>query len=229
MVPRADTASSFKEGMMPNFGGDTILARCTSDLVKPQGEIRQWFRTRGKYVLTFAGFGEMGYQDKGEVLRIAECELRRFKTDQLIVNTGTLVSDRSEEGIAVVYRIAKEMGFETTGIYPAIGLNPRYEVSPYVDNAFFVSDSAWGGFLENSAEPSPTLRVIVAVSNELIAIGGGKHTADEIRAFQMHKKKVSYFTGEMNHDKSSEREAKTGTQSLDFRGSAYLLWYPAGV
>jgi hypothetical protein len=189
-------------------------------------EVRRFFRTRGKHVMSFAGFGELGYEEDDIVERIAAEVVTGWPADRLIVNCGTLLRVGGEDGIARVSRVARSLGIETTGIHPGIALDfpATHRVSPDEDTSFFIGDSTWGGLLADRRVPSPTLAAILEVSDELVAIGGGKHAADELRTFWQRGKPVRFFPAEMNRRATKDWCARAGVDITDFRGAAHDVW-----
>ncbi len=183
------------------------------------------FCKKKKKVITFIGFGELGYDDAGVFNRIVENELGRCDPQRDIVNTGTLITAGFENGITDVYQIAKRRGFITTGVHPSIALKSRssYFLSAFVDQPYFVWDKTWGGYTEEGTlKPSATLRTLLSISDDVIAIGGGKYTAQEINAFKDHGKRVKYYAAEMNHHISDKWASERGEKIKDFRGEAFL-------
>jgi hypothetical protein len=55
-------------------------------------------------------------------------------------------------------------------------------------------------------------------------IGGGKHAADELKAFVANGKQVRFFPAEMNHATARRWTQSAGTEIQDLRGAAYCLW-----
>ena len=192
----------------------------------PADEIRRFFRARGKHVISFAGFGELGYEEDGIVDRLVRDLMTSWPADRLIVNCGTLLRVGGQDGIARVLSIARTLGIETTGIHPGVALDfvATHRVSPDTATAFFVDDASWGGFLDGSRHPSPTLAVLLDVSDELVVIGGGKHAADELTAFWEHGKPVRYLSAEMNRRATMDWCARSGVDISDFRGAAREAW-----
>ena len=138
---------------------------------------------------------------------------------------GTLLRVGGQDGIARVLRIASTLGIETTGIHPGVALDfaTTHRVSPDTGTAFFVEDTSWGGFLDGR-RLSPTLAVLLDVSDELVVIGGGKHAADELEAFWERRKPVRYLPAEMNRRATMEWCARSGVEISDFRGAAHAAW-----
>jgi hypothetical protein len=184
------------------------------------------FSQKRKQVITFLGFGELGYENEDELVSITERELQSYSPEETIVNTGTLITVSFRRGIVDVYEIAKQMGFATTGIHPSVALHsPKaHALSPFVDEVFFVADESWGGIEHLTAAPSPTLSALIAVSNEVIVIGGGKHTAEEMQAFLMFNKPLRFYAADMHHATSREWTKSSKVNIGDFRGAAYHAW-----
>lgn len=189
-------------------------------------EITAFFHQRNKRIVTFAGYGELGYQRYDKVEQIVKSLLEAEDPDAIIVNTGTLLRVDGEEGIAAVYKTACRMGVETCGIHPGIALSylKTHPVSPLEQHSFYVDDSSWGGFIEPYPTLSPTLKLILSISDELVVIGGGKHAADELLAFYQHGKKVSYYPAEMNHQAANRWNQSISLGIEDFRGEAFHAW-----
>ena len=202
-----------------------------SHQITPVDEVRQFFKSQAKYVISFAGFGELGYQDDGVVEPIVNEVLRFWRPGELIVNSGTLLRVGGLDGIARVHEIADIAGVLTSGIHPGVALNfaATHLVSPFERHAFFVDDSTWGGFIDPEGGLSSTLEVTLEVSDELVVVGGGKHAADELAAFIRSGKKVRYFPAEMNHRAAEDWCARSGVSITDYRGAAREVWVAMGM
>ncbi len=183
-------------------------------------------RSAGKHMVTFLGFGELGYQDVAAVKHLVERELARLDPRTTTINTGTLVTAGYEIGIAVAYEVARPRGFETIGVHPSVALRGRgsYFLSAFVDCVYFVEDDTWGGILEAGGGPSPTLRVLLAATDEAVCIGGGRHTAQELHAFLGSGTPVRFHAADMNHRTSVAWYRGRGTTVPDFRGAAHDFW-----
>lgn len=144
----------------------------------------------------------------------------------VVVHSGTLLRVGGHAGIAEVYSVARALGFTTTGIHPSVAMEfaETHRVSPDCDYPFFVEDATWGGLLSGTQELSPTLRVHLEVSDELVVIGGGKHAADELTAFTARGVKTRYFPAEMNHATTREWSERAGADIRDLRGAAHGAW-----
>lgn len=194
--------------------------------VEEASVIRQFFGKLGKHVIYFAGYGELGYEEVGRVQRIAHQVLGQWKPSNVVVHTGTLLRVGGYNGIADIYAVARELGIETTGVHSSVAhaFADTHQVSPYCDHVFFVADETWGGLLAEGEHPSPTLRVHLDVSDELVVIGGGKHAAGELKAFVSSGKPVRFYSADMNHAITRQWSDGAGANIQDMRGAAHLLW-----
>lgn len=198
--------------------------------VEEASAVRAFFAGLGKRVVYFAGYGELGYEDEGRVRRIARRVLGEWPAAEVVAHAGTLLRAGGHDGIAEVYRVARALGIETTGIHPSVALAyaETHRVSPFCDHVFFVEDETWGGMLEGGERPSPTLSLHLEVSDELVVIGGGKHAAGELKAFVAGGRRVRFFPADMNHATTRRWAASAGVEIEDLRGAAHLLWDSLG-
>jgi hypothetical protein len=189
-------------------------------------EVKELYANRYRYVLTFLGFGELGYNDVDHFARIVEQELDRVRQDEYVVNTATLVTEGFEPGTADVYAIAHRMNFRTAGLFPRIALNSpeQYSLSAFVEDIYFVNDTTWGGYLPGTELPSKMLTALTAVTDEAVVIGGGRHTAQEMREMLKLGKPIRYHTLEMNRDVASRWYAQQSQPVPDPRGEAFRFW-----
>jgi hypothetical protein len=147
------------------------------------------------------------------------------------VNTGTLLTEGFKAGVAAIYPVARALGFETTGIHPSIALSQpkRHSLAYAVNRVYFVDDATWGGLLPATREPSPTLKALLEASDELVAIGGGEHTAQEIEAFLAHGKRVRFFAAEMHAQTARRWCQEKGIALPPPGGVAQQRWGSGGV
>src|SRR6266850_7517531 len=140
--------------------------RAASPVLQPH-DIEAIFAGFGRRVVTFAGFGELGYEDESAFARIVHAELDQLDPASSIVNTGTLLTRGFRAGIVAVYPLARARGFITTGLHPSIALACArdHALSPDVEHPYFVEDSTWGGFLPGTSMPSSTLSTLLAISS----------------------------------------------------------------
>lgn len=165
---------------------------------------KAFFEKDERRVLTFMGFSGKGYQDEEGMLAAARGILEKEDPKQVLVNIGV-----TPDGIGAVYELAKSMGFTTTGIVSSQAKEYGAEPSAFVDHPFFITDSKWGGFLEDGVTLSPTSELMVAVSDTIIAIGGGAVARDEISAAQKSGISVQFFAADMNHEKAGKKGITT--------------------
>jgi len=185
----------------------------------------QAVRALGRTVVTFGGFGELGYDDEAQVLERCSAELERHDPGRTLVATGTLVTEGFRTGIAMVYALAKARGFHTVGIHPSVALHhpKRHAIAPGVDRIFFVEDATWGG-ADDAGMPSNTLQVLLAVSDEFIVFGGGHHTAHELLAFLKAGKSVRFHDAPMHRATTDRWCHDSGARIGDYRGAAFQVW-----
>lgn len=183
-------------------------------------EIRTFFRTQGKKVLTFMGYSDAGYEDSAAMLAQAAQILDRCDPNQTIVNIGA-----TPDGIGAVYEIAKRKGFTTTGIVSTQARDQHVTLSAWVDVVLFVEDTAWGGFIPGTTQLSPTSTAMVENSDRIVAIGGSEVARDELMAAQRSGKTIQYLPADMNHRTAAEKALKRGEPApIDFRGAAAGLF-----
>lgn len=179
-------------------------------------EIRTYFKDQRKSVLTLLGYSAAEYEDKAALIARATEILDRLDPKTTIVNIGA-----TTDGIGVVYELAKQKGFTTSGIVSTQAREAKATISPCVDIVFFVKDASWGGFVEGTESLSPTSAAMVEVSDRLVAIGGGEVTRDELVAAKRAGKDVHFIAADMNHAIARERALKRGQPvPTDFRGAA---------
>ena len=95
-------------------------------------------------------------------------------------------------------------------------------ISPACDEVFFVEDDSWGGFIDGTEQLSPTSFAIVAVSDEIVGIGGGAVGRDEMIAARRQGKDVTFYPADMDHERALEKAARRGDPApTDFRGAAH--------
>ncbi|MEM0967818.1 MAG: hypothetical protein AAF191_10810 [Verrucomicrobiota bacterium] len=173
-------------------------------------EVKAYFASRGKFVLTFAGFSGAGYENPQRLRKIAESAFGAFPVETTIINAGA-----TTEGIGAVYDWAKEWGFETAGIVSTCVLEYGPLINPAVDEILYVRDDKWGGFLENGAgarQLSPTSEAMVSVSDEMIAVGGGVITCDELTDMVHRGKPVRFYRAQMIRNKAVAKALKNGSR-----------------
>jgi len=182
-------------------------------------EIAQAFRDRKQFVLTFLGYSGAEYDDAESMLRQAAAVLDAHDPARTVVNIGA-----TAEGIGAVYELARRKGFPTTGIVSTQARDQQVSLSPAVQQVYFVKDSTWGGFLPGTRTLSPTSAAMVAVSDLLVAIGGGDVARDELQAARESGKRVQIIAADMNHRIATEKAQKKGLAApADFQGPVSIL------
>ena len=107
------------------------------------------------------------------------------------------------------------------GIVSGLARDEKAPLSPCVDYVFFVRDSTWGGYLPGRKKLAPTSAAMVSVSSEIVGIGGGEVSRDELLAARKMGKPVAFFPADMNHQMAREKAANKGQpEPSDFRGAA---------
>lgn len=179
--------------------------------------VRRAFAQQARLVVTFSGYSGSGYEDEAAMMSRGRALLATYDPASTIINIGA-----TEDGIGAVYEIAREMGFETTGIVSSQALEAEIPFSAFVDRVYVVADEQWGGRVEGSEELSPTSEAMVAVSDVYLAIGGGAVARDELIAARDLGKEVRFFAADHNHARAIERaEARGEDPPADFRGAAH--------
>lgn len=177
--------------------------------------VRAYFSGRGKTVVTFVGYSAAEYEEKAAMLAHAAAVLDRLDPRKTIVNIGATL-----DGIGAVYRLARQKGFETSGIVSSQARASGATLAPCAGTVFFVDDESWGGLLEGSPDLSPTSTAIVSVSDHVIAIGGDEVARDEFAAARRLGRKTEFFPADMNHAIARARAARDKQPPpTDFRGA----------
>ena len=180
--------------------------------------VRSHFQQRGRTVVTFVGYSGADYEDKSGMLARAATVLDRLDPGTPIVNIGATI-----DGIGAVYQLAKQKGFETAGIVSSQAQPANATIAPCAGTVFFVEDASWGGLVkgpDGTMALSPTSAAIVAVSDQVVAIGGGDVARDEFNAAKRLGKKTEFFPADMNHAIARARAARNRQPApTDFRGA----------
>ncbi|OEU50256.1 MAG: hypothetical protein BA866_10565 [Desulfobulbaceae bacterium S5133MH15] len=180
------------------------------------GEIKTFFESKKKAVVTFVGYSGAEYEDNAALLEKAESVLVEFDPSKTLVNIGA-----TPEGIGAIYELAKKKGFITTGIVSTQAKEYDAKLSTCVNYVFYVKDATWGGFTEGSDRLSPTSTAMVENSDILIGIGGGSVARDELTAAKRLGKEVRFIPADMNHQKAREKAKKKGLLApTSFGGTA---------
>lgn len=182
----------------------------------PKDDVLAFFAQQKKTVLTFLGYSGAGYEQPNAMLEQAEKVLTRFDPRTTIVNIGA-----TADGIGAVYALAKARGFATTGIVSTEALAVNAEISPAVDHVFFVEDASWGGFLDDGETLSPTSEIKVAVSDDMVAIGGNRIVRDELLGASQRGREIDFIPTDMDHQRARRMaEEKGQAEPTSFGGLA---------
>ncbi len=154
-------------------------------------EIRQW--VNGQTVLTFLGYSSAEYELHANMMAKAVTVLAEHDPAKVLVNIGATC-----DGIGCVYTLAKQLGFKTMGIVSTQAVASGARWSPAVDQVFLINDRTWGG-TDASGALHPTSAAMVALSDELVAIGGGTIARDELLAGRRLGKPCRFIPAESNH------------------------------
>ncbi len=186
--------------------------------VRTEAEISEFFRSRGKRVVTFLGYSGLDYQDRPRMLRQARRVMERLNPRTTIINIGA-----TPDGIGAVYPLAQEMGFETSGIVSVMA--KEYGTpSPHVNHVFYVQDDAWGGFRPGTQDLTPTSRAMIENSDQVIAIGGGEIARDEMTAAMRRGIPTSFIQADMNHELAIRKATRNGgVAPTEFLGAAHTV------
>ena len=183
-------------------------------------------KTGDRKIITFMGYSGSGYEHKEKIEDLIISTLINYSPSEFIVNAGATV-----DGIGMVYPMAKNLGFTTTGIVSTQAKKYRAEISGDVDYVMFIQDSTWGGFLEPSSNDdqikklSLTSWVMVEVSDIIYAFGGGAVSRDEMITAIDQGKEVHFVPAEKNHSRAIDKaRRKNQPQPTDFRGQLDLYW-----
>jgi hypothetical protein len=90
-----------------------------------------------------------------------------------------------------------------------------------------VDDRGWGG-ASATGVLSPTLRLHLAVSDEMVLVGGGRHAAQELRAFVAAGRPVRFVPAAMDRQAAQSWCRRAGIPELDHRGAAARAWLELG-
>ena len=161
-------------------------------------------RPPGRQVLTFLGYSGAGYQNLAAALAEAASVLAAHDPARTTVNIGA-----TADGIGAVYRLARSRGFATMGIVSSLALESGATWAAEVDRIYVVEDTTWGGAGADGLL-SPTSAAMVAVSDEMVAIGGGAIARDELMAARREGKRCRFIPAESNHEIARQKARSAG-------------------
>ncbi len=112
-----------------------------------------------KRVVTFLGYSSE-YADELLLKKTITDQIRNINPGTCLINAGG-----TENGIGLVYKVAKEFGFETIGI---VSTNAK-TLSKNVDFVIYIQDDSWGGYDPKTGELTPVSQTIVRCTDAAIA------------------------------------------------------------
>ncbi|BCT33403.1 MULTISPECIES: hypothetical protein [Pseudomonas] len=176
----------------------------------------------GRYVVTFLGFSDAGYEDESQAREVLLAELKTLDPRHTIVCSGA-----TTEGIGMVYPLALREGFRTVGIVSSRARAEGVHFSRDCECVFVVDDDTWGGKQANE-HLSSTSQAIVNASDVMIAIGGGAIARDELEEGRSNGKLVRFYKADMNHARAKANAIKDGRPvPCSFCGDAQTLFQDA--
>lgn len=170
-------------------------------------------KENNKKVLTIFGYSGLGYQDVDALKKELRGILEKITPKDYYINIGA-----TEDGIGCIYEIAKELGFETIGVVSNLALSYSGKFSDYVEKIYIVNDTYWGGFVPGTKQLADTTKIYLAVSDEILAFGGGYNTAVTFIEAKKIGIPTKYTPFEMNHEQALKQSKG---EVVDFRGQAY--------
>ncbi len=177
---------SFKMGKDQLENALIKFSKCSllqSAVVSPE-EAFEIIEKKNKKVVTFIGYSS-DYADEASLEKEIIKHLQNLSPVDAIINSGG-----TKVGIGVVYKLAKEMKFETIGIVSTRA--KREELSEYVDFVLYIEDQHWGGYDEINGKLFPVSSAIVKSTDTAVVLGGGKIAKAEMTALQLSGKDVIY-------------------------------------
>jgi adenosine deaminase len=138
-----------------------------------------------KRVISFLGYSS-DYADEALLEQTINDQLKNCSPKDTLINAGG-----TRIGIGIVYKIAKEMGFETLGIV-STRAKPD-ELSEQVDFVIYIEDAEWGGYDEANGKLYPVSSAIVRCTDTALVLGGGIIAQAEMLALRDAGKDVIYI------------------------------------
>lgn len=170
-----------------------VRINCADDALR---EIRGLSRR----IVTFSGFSAAGYEQEATVLALLSTKFHTLNPATDIVCSGATAA-----GIGAVYRLAAKRRFQTIGIVSSVAEREQVSFANDVGIVFVIEDETWGGYIDGTRTPSPTSRVMIEASDQLIFIGGGDVARDEYEYAVESHKPVSFDAADMNHSAAIEK------------------------
>lgn len=182
-------------------------------------EISNVIKSYGKKVWSKFGYSALGYEDEEKLKAKWKTELAELDPKEWIINIGV-----TKEGTGMLYKIAKEMGFQTTGFVSTKFLEKGGHYDENCDHIFIIKDDTWGGY-KSDGTLSAITDLFVSLSDVISADGGGAITAITLKEMAKIGKQVKFTPFEMNHAAARAAAVKSGRPlPTTFKGEAELAW-----
>jgi hypothetical protein len=182
-------------------------------------EISSIVKSYGKKVLSKFGYSALGYEDEEKLRSKWRHELADLDPKEWIINIGV-----TKEGSGMLYKMAKEMGFQTMGFVSTKFLEQGGHYDENCDHIFIIKDDTWGGY-KSDGSLSAITDLFVSLSEAITADGGGAITAITLKEMAKRGKPVGFTPFEMNHAAAIATAVKAGKQKpTSFVGAAELDW-----
>jgi hypothetical protein len=157
---------------------------------------------QSSYPVAIGGYSGLGYEDYKLVrqkLREILVPLTAKHGDRLLV-----VSGATEQGIGVVYEVAKELGLPTLGIVSECA-RPE-QISSFCDSVFYVSDP--DGTWEVKSSKGDSYFVEAARHGQMFYLGGGEVAVHEILEARAKRIMVTVLSDFLPDSSKVEAERK---------------------
>lgn len=141
--------------------------------------------TKGKHVMVFSGFSELGYRDPEKLE-----ETIREQLDKAIVCYGPanvcVAAGATSVGIGIAYALAAERGVDTIGVVSVLAKDKPEMVSEYCNKVIYVDDPGGSWRVVNARNESYMAYLArdmkdFGKTGEFLALGGGSVAMDELR------------------------------------------------
>ncbi|MCO5413487.1 hypothetical protein [Ralstonia mojiangensis] len=175
--------------------------------------------TRGKHVMVYSGFSELGYSDPSKLE-----ETVREQLDQAIVSYGSekvcVAAGATSDGIGMVYAVAAEMGVDTIGVVSVEAQRNPESISKHCNKVIYVDDPKGTWEVVNARNESYMVYLArnmeeFGKTGEFLALGGGRvalKELEEAKSLRIPAMVMPHF--EPDPDKAKARLEKAPGQDL---------------
>lgn len=141
--------------------------------------------TKGKHVMVYSGFSELGYRDPSKLE-----ETVREQLDQAIVRYGSekvcVAAGVTSDGIGMVYAVAAEMGVDTIGVVSVEAQRKPESISKDCNKVIYVDDPQGTWEVVNARNESYMVYLArnmeeFGKTGEFLALGGGRVAVRELK------------------------------------------------